>query len=142
MSGNLLKLRKDCPIPSNNNNNTAANATTQKFPIKIESQAQEQPNPSSMVPLKSEKCGWGLNCPICRNLEEDWDSDHQKQFQQPQQPQTECPKTQNYQKPQNIQRSNSQTFDVPDTYSSHLKSHIQWEEEIERLYNKYGPDCF
>ena len=45
------------------------------------------------------KVWMGTNCPICKNLEEDWDGDHQKQFQQLQQPQAQCPQTQNYQNP-------------------------------------------
>ena len=74
------------------------------------------------------------------NSEEDWDSDHQKQFQPPQQPLAQCLQTQNYQKPQSFQRSKSQTFDVPDRYLSQQKLHRQWEEEMERLNNKYGLD--
>ena len=108
----------------------------------IEPQAQEQPTTSSTVAPKAEKCGWRLNCPICKNLEEDWDSDHQKQFQQPQQPQMQCPQTQNYQKPQNFQRPRSQTFDIPDRHSSQLTLCREWEEEMERLNSKYGLDCF
>ena len=87
-------------------------------------------------------CGWGLNCPICKNLEEDWDGDHQKQIQQPQQPQMQYPQSENYQKLQNFQRSRSQTFDAPDRHSSQLKLCREWEEEMERLNNKYGLDCF
>ena len=101
-------------------------------PIKIEPQTQQQATHSATAALKAEKCGWGLKCPICKNIEEDWDGDHQKQFQQnalstqPQQPQMQglqCPQTQNYQKPQNFQCSCSQTFDVPDRYSNQLKLH-------------------
>ena len=139
MSGNLFELRKDWSIPPNNNNNATATATPN--PHKDRAQAQEQPTPSSVVALKSEKCGWGPNCPICKKLEEDWDGDHQKQFQQPQQPQAQCPQTQNYQKLQSFQRSKSQTFDIPDRYSSQLKLRRQW-EKMERLNNKYGLDCF
>ena len=91
----------------------------------------------------------GTEMPICKNIEEDWDGDHQKQFKQsspqPQQPQTQglqCPQTQNYQKPQNIQCSQSQTFDVPNRYSNKLKLHREWEEKMERLNNKYCLNCF
>ena len=52
------------------------------------------------------------------------------------------PQTQYYQKPQNFQRPRSQTFDIPDRHSSQLKLHREWEEEMERLNNKYGLDCF
>ena len=138
MLGNIFKLRKDWLIcPSNN----TATVTIPKPPINIEPQALEQPTTSSMVAPKAEKCGWEPNCPICKNLEEDWDGDHQKQFQL-QQPQMQCPHTQNYKKCQNFQRSRSQTFDVPDRHSSQLKLCSEWEEEMERLNNKYGLNCF
>ena len=84
-------------------------------------------------------------------MEEDWDGDHQKQFQQnvpstqPQQPQMQglqCSQTQNYQKPQNFQCFWSRTFDVPDRYSNQLKLHREWEENMERLNDKYGLNCF
>ena len=103
MSGNLFELRRDWPIPP-----TPTNITTSKSPIKIDLQTQEQVTPTATAAPKAEKCGWGLNYPICKNVEEDWDGDHQKQFQQnvpstmPQQPQMQglqCPQTQNYQKP-------------------------------------------
>ena len=69
MSGNLFELRKDWLILPTN---SATAATSSKPPIKIEPQAAEQPPP------KAEQCGWGLNCPICKNIEEDWDDEHQK----------------------------------------------------------------
>ena len=126
MSGNLFKLRKDWLIPPTNN---TATATISKPPTKIEAQAQEQPTPNTTAPPKAEQYGWGLNCPICKNIE-DWDGDHQKQFQQSspqsQQPQIQglqYPETQNYQKPQSFQHSQSQTFDVSDRYSNQLKLH-------------------
>ena len=78
MSGNLFELSKDWPIPPTNNTVTATNP---KPHIKIECQEQDQPPPSTRAP-KPEQCGWGPNCPICKNAEEDWDGEHQKQFQQ------------------------------------------------------------
>ena len=39
-------------------------------------------NPYATAMPKAEKCRWGPNCPICKNIEEDWDGDHQKQIQQ------------------------------------------------------------
>ena len=44
------ELRKDWPIPPTNNTTTA----TSNLPIKIEPQAQEQPNPSATAPQKAE----------------------------------------------------------------------------------------
>ena len=79
MSGNLFKLRKDWPIPPATNTATAANP---KPPvIKVEPQDPDQLNPNSTI-LKLEQCRWGPNCPICKNAEEDWDGEHQKQLQQ------------------------------------------------------------
>ena len=77
MSGNLFELRKDWPIPPTNN--TVA-TTSSKPPIKIETQAQEQQGSSAAAPPKAEQCGWGLNCPTCKNIEEDWDGEHQEQM--------------------------------------------------------------
>ena len=42
MSGNLLELKKDWPIPSSDN---TMNATNSKLPIKIKPQGQDQPTP-------------------------------------------------------------------------------------------------
>ena len=67
MSGNLFELRKDWPIPPTTNTVTATNP---KPPIKIEPQEPDQPTPSATAP-KPEQCGWGPNCPICKNAEED-----------------------------------------------------------------------
>ena len=53
-----------------------------KSPHKDRTQPQKLATPSAATALKAEKCGWGLNCPICKNVEEDWDGDHQKQIQQ------------------------------------------------------------
>ena len=79
MSGNLYELRKDWLIPPTNNTVTDANS---KPHIKIEPQAKEQPPPCAAAPQKVEQCGWGLNCPICKIIEEDWDGEHQKELQQ------------------------------------------------------------
>ena len=84
-------------FPSNYLNN-------QKTPIKEEPKIGKQ----SIISPKAEKCGWGPNCPFCKNQEkEDWDGKHQNQLQQKtppqpemQMPQTRCPQTLNYQKPQ------------------------------------------
>ena len=79
MSGNLFEIRKDWLIPPTNNTVTATSSTP---PINIEPQAQEQLNTSAAALPKAEGCGWGPNCPICKNIEEDWDGEHQKQIQQ------------------------------------------------------------
>ena len=74
MPGNLYELRKDWAIPPTNNTMTATNP---KLPIKIEPKEQHQPTPSTTAP-KPEQYGWGPKCPICKNVEGDWDGEHQK----------------------------------------------------------------
>ena len=81
--GNLFELGKDWPIPP---------LMTPNPPIKIELQPQELAIPSATAAPKAEKCGWEPNCPICKNIEEDWDGDHQKQIQQ-NTPNTRCTTT-------------------------------------------------
>ena len=73
ISGNLFELRKDWPIPPANNTVTTTNP---KSPAKIEPQGLDQQNPVETP--KPEQCRWGPNCPICKNVEEDWDGEHQK----------------------------------------------------------------
>ena len=108
-------------------------------PIKEEPKIGEQ----SIISPKAEKCGWGLNCPFCKNQDkEDWDLKHQNQPQQKtssqpkfQGPQARCPETFNYQKPQTLQKPN-------DRYSSQTKIQEQWEAEMERRNTKCNLDCF
>ena len=73
MLGNLFKLRKDWPISP---------TFTSNPPVKIEPQSQEAVDPHAIITPKVEKCGWGPNCPICKNIEneeEDWNSDKTQQ---------------------------------------------------------------
>ena len=75
MSGNLFEIRKDWPIPHANDTVTA---TIPKPHIKIKPQV-----PSTTV-SRPEWCGWGENCPICKNVvDENWDDNNlQDQSQQ------------------------------------------------------------
>ena len=57
-----------------------------------------------------------------------------------QRPQERCPQSLNYQKPQNLQKSNQET--QIDRYPSQTKIFKQWEAEMERLNTKYNLDCF
>ena len=89
ISGNLFEERSNWPLPPNYlDNKNAKDVTgiiTPKPSIKEEPKAEEQ----SFTNPKTEKCGWGPNCPFCKNQEkeeEDWDGNHQNQLQtQPQQ---------------------------------------------------------
>ena len=81
LSGNLFEERKNWPLPPNyldSNAEGTTSITNPKPPIKEEPKTEEQ---SSAGP-KAEKCGWGPNCPFCKNQEEeDWNGDCQKQLQ-------------------------------------------------------------
>ena len=115
MSGNLFEERKDWLLPPyylNNGNKDTTGVTSPKSPIKEEPKTGEQ----SIISPRTEKCGWGPNCPFCKNQEEDWDGNHQKQLQQKtpswqevQMPQARHPQTLNYQRPQNSQKPNQET---------------------------------
>ena len=65
MSGNLFEDR-NWLLPSNYLNNESKNATgiaSPKPSIKEEPEIGEQ----SIISPKTEKCGWGPNCPFCKN---------------------------------------------------------------------------
>ena len=50
-----------------------------KPPIREEPKIGEQ----SIISPETEKSGWGLDCPFCKNQDkEDWDGKHQNQLQQ------------------------------------------------------------
>ena len=94
---------------------------------------------------KAEKHGWGPNCPFCKNQEEDWNGDCQKQLQEQPQPQqkvqmtqAKCPQTLNYQKPQSFQNFDQKMVST----QVNQKFVSQWEAEMERLNTKYNLDCF
>ena len=81
MSGNLFKDRNWLLPPSylNNDSKNKTGITSPKPSIKEEPKIGEQ----SIISPKTEKCGWGPNCPFCKNWDkEDWDGKHQSQLQQ------------------------------------------------------------
>ena len=105
MSGNLFEDRNWLLPPNylNNNSKNATDIASLKPQIKEEPKIGEQ----SIISPKAEKCGWGPDCPFCKNQdkEEDWDGNHQNKLQwktppQPeiQRPQARNSKTLNYQK--------------------------------------------
>ena len=157
---NLFESRKDWPIQP---------APTSTPTIKVEAQPQETAISHTTLAPKQirEKCGLGPNCPICKNIEEDRDGDHQKQTIQQNIPYTQAPdaqqqknclQVQNFQQPQNMQQSQmpscqcpqpqnfqhsrSQSFDVLDWYAEQLCLRREWEEKMERLNDKYGLDYY
>ena len=102
--------------------------------------------------LATEKCSWGLHCPICKNEEhkKDWEGDMQRQQPRMCPQNTQCPQSQNMQQPQpqNVQcpqpqnKQNSQSFDVPNRYAEQIKLRKEFEERIERLNEKYNLDYY
>ena len=74
---------------------------------------------------KEEKCGWGPNCPFCKAQNKEADIPHQQEQMEGQQ-QKPLPKLQ---------------AKRPDTLNM-TKTKQQWEQEMERLNEKYNLDCF
>ena len=144
ISGNIFEERKDWLLPPNylnNDNKGTTGITRPKHPIKEEPKIEEQ----SFTSLRTDKCGWGQNCPFCKNQEkeEDWDGNCEKQLQQQtlfqqeiQMPQARCHQTLSYQKPKNFQKFKWETSDG--WYPSQSKICKQWEAEMERLNAKYN----
>ena len=133
MSGNLFE-DKTWLLPPNYLNNDHKKATSPKSTIKEEPKTGEQ-----------EKCGWGPDCPFCKDqAKEDWDGKHQSQLQmvppllEVQRPQARQLQNMNYQKPQNTQKPIQEV--QPGKYPSQAKK--QWEAEMERLNSKHNLDCF
>ena len=52
------------------------------------------------------------------------------------------PQTQDYEVPQNLQCTWTQSFDIPDRYAKQICLRREWEEKMEKLNEKYGLDCF
>ena len=116
MSGNLFKDRNWLLPPKylNNDSKNIPGITSPKPSIKEEPKIGEHSN----ISLKTDKCGWGLNGPFCKNEDKDnWDGKHQNQLQQKTSPQ---PKMQRSQArcPPNPQKPDQET---PDKYPSQTK---------------------
>ena len=96
---------------------------------------------------KQERCGWGLNCPICKNAEEDWDGEHQQQLQQPDAQQKYPPQGQDTKQAQDPQHDKNYklpqgkhsqiSFNVPDQYAEQKHLRKEWEKKMEQLNDKY-----
>ena len=140
-------------IPPANNTITATNP---KLPIKIESRNKISQTPVQQHQNQSNADG-DKNCPICKNAEEDWDGEHQKQLQQTntntqtqntqqknsfqtqnmRQIQAQDPQhSQDYQVPQKPQCTQTQSFDVPDSYAEQICLRRVWVEKKEELNKK------
>ena len=129
MSRNLFKDRNWLLPPSylNNSSKNATGITSPKSSIKEEPKIGEQ----SIISPQTEKCGWGSNCPFCRNQDrEDWDGKHQNQLQEKTSPQPKMQRPQ-ARHPQNLQKPDQET--PIDKYPSQTKICQQWEAEMEIL---------
>ena len=139
-SENLFDTRKDWPIPP-------TPAPTPALTVKTEAPPQVAVIPCVTVMPKqvTEKCLWGLHCPICKNEEEDeedWDDNRQKEQPRMHPQNTQHPKPQNVQHPQPQNTQHPQSFDVPDRYSEQIRLRRECEEKIECLIEKYNLDCY
>ena len=65
-------------LATENKNENAIGITSPKPSLKEEAQIGEQ----SVITPKTEKCGWGPDCPFCKYQDkEDWDGKHQNQLE-------------------------------------------------------------
>ena len=123
MSGNLFDDRNwlipQNYLPSKDKEENATGITSPRPPIK-----ENEPKTNEQ---SSEKCAWGPDCPFCnsqeKGKEEGKTQQELKTSPQPklQKPQARQPKTLNLNK---------------------TRAKQQWEEEMERLNEKYNLDCF
>ena len=75
---------------------------------------------------KEERCGWGPTCPLCKAQKKEANPPYQQEPMEGQQQQKPIPK------PQTTR---------PNTLNA-TKTKQQWEQEMERLNEKYNLDCF
>ena len=128
MSGNLFEDRNwllpQNYLASEGKNKNGTNVTSPRPPVKEE---EQKTNEQSL-----EKCGWGPDCPFCKGQEKGKEEDgtQQKLKAFPQS---------NLQKPQSRQ---PKTLSLNDKYPNKTRAKQQWEEEMERLNEKYKLDCF
>ena len=120
ISGNHFEERKDWLLPPNylnNDNKDVTSITSPKPPIKEEPEREER----SFTSPRTDKCGWGPNCPFCKNQEkkEDWDSNCQKQLQQ------QTPLQQEIQKPPSKMTPGSKLPETPEL-SEIQTGNIRW----------------
>ena len=146
----FLNCGKNGQFPCQQINTPTATATNPKPPeIKSEPQDPDQSNASATV-AKPEHCGWGPNCPICKNAEEhpgtvsiksnstNWQKHANKYTAEiliPKPRYQACPDTKlqhnkGNQVPQN-QSTWTQSFKVLDQYAEQICLRREWEEKME-----------
>ena len=114
-SENLFETRKDWPIPTTSVPTPTPTIKTEEHP-----KIAAIPHAMTMPKQATEKCAWGLHCPICKNKEEhgeeDWDGNLQNQPRTC--PQNLQPHTTRNSQPQNLQCPKPQTLQHPQSQSS------------------------
>ena len=128
MSGNLSDDR-NWLLPPNylsteNKSDNVTGVTSPRTPIKEEPTINEQ---------STEKCGWGPDCPFCKNQEKEKEEENKTWQQQKALPQPKL------QKPQ---ARWAKTLNLNDKYPSQTKIKQQWEAEMDRLNSKYNLNHF
>ena len=123
MSGNLFDDRNwlisQNYLPSKDKGENVMGITSLKPPIKE--------NEPKINEQSSDKCRWGPDCPFCKSQKEGREEDKTQQELKAspkpklQRPQARLPRTLNLNK---------------------TRAKQQWEEEMERLNEKYNLDCF
>ena len=118
MSGNHFEdrnwlLPKNYLVTENKKEDT--DVASARPPLKKEPKAEEQ-----ATSPKTEKCGWGPDCPFCKSQKKEEESKQQQKLSP------------------NIPRPQAKR---PDTLSLN-RTRQQWEAEMERLNSKYNLDCF
>ena len=128
MSRNLFEDRNWLLPPnylaSENQNESATSITS---PISLIKKEEPKTNEKSV-----EKCRWGPDCPFCKSQEKGKE-ENKIQQQQKASPQPKL---------QNPKVRQPKTLSLNDKYPSQAKAKQQWEEEMERLNEKYNLNYF
>ena len=128
VSGNLFEERNwllsQNYLASENKSENVTGITSPRPPIKEE---ELRTNKQSL-----EKCRWGPSCPFCKSQEKGKEEDKTPQ-------QLKASPQSKLQKPQ---ARRPKTLSLNDKYPNKTRAKQQWEEEMERLNEKYNLDCF
>ena len=124
MSGNLFDDRNwlipQNYLPNKDKEENMTSITSPKSPIK---ENEHKTNEQSL-----EKCGWGPDCRFCKSQEKRKEGDKVQQQELKASPQPQL---------QKLQATQPKTLSLNKT-----RARQQWEEEMERLNEKYNIDCF
>ena len=124
MSGNLFDDRNwlipQNYLPSKDKDENVTGITSPRPPIKE--------NELKINEQSSEKCGWGPDCPFCKSQEKGKveDKAQQQEWKASAQPKLQKPEARQH-KTLNLNKTGAKQ---------------QWEEEMERLNEKYNLACF